>query len=303
MKTIHFPFLACILMLGACGVPASAPTVELTLTSSPMPLPDATSTLTPIPTDTQASAPLVFSPIIYGRNFDKTTFLLLGGVGGDVWLAPDLTVARFAGASQYDIHTIPNGIVQITGNAPQFSPTCKSYFVEADSNVDGSGIVGVAQGWQVTQRNVEELPPDNQFYQQVVTDWLKAEGIPAPQLDGLRVVRVDIEGDGVDEIFINASHLDESQHTTKAGDYSVVLMRKVAGNDAVTLPILGDVYHSPEPEITFPLTYSLANFMDLNQDGILEVVVDIQKWEGVGAIVYQIDDQDVIQTLRAVCPR
>lgn len=219
-----------------------------------------------------------------------------------MWLAPDITAVRFAGALEYDIHTFPSANVQMAGNAPEFSPTCKNYFVGTDAIIEGFGMVGVARGWQVLQREVEELPPDNQFYKQAVIDWLTAEGISAPQLDVLRVFRVDIEGDGVDEIFINATHLDESQHTTKAGDYSIILMRKVVGNEAVTLPILGDVYHSQEIEITFPLTYSLANFIDLNQDGVLEVVVDIQKWEGFGAIVYQVDDQDVIQTLRAVCP-
>jgi hypothetical protein len=33
----------------------------------------------------------------------------------------------------------------------------------------------------------------------------------------------------------------------------------------------------------------------LNQDGILEVVVDIQRWEGDGAAIYQIDGQDILQ--------
>jgi hypothetical protein len=81
----------------------------------------------------------------------------------------------------------------------------------------------------------------------------------------------------------------------------MILMRKVVGNDAVTLPIVADVYHSRELEMTFPRTYSLANFIDLNQDGVLEVVVDIRGWEMFGAIVFQIDGDDVIQTLRAEC--
>lgn len=51
----------------------------------------------------------------------------------------------------------------------------------------------------------------------------------------------------------------------------------------------------------FPRTYSIANFIDLNQDGVLEVVVDIQRWEGFGASVYQISGQNVIQTLKAEC--
>lgn len=36
-------------------------------------------------------------------------------------------------------------------------------------------------------------------------------------------------------------------------------------------------------------------------DGRLEVVVDVQKWDGFGARVFQIDGDDVIQTLSAEC--
>jgi hypothetical protein len=162
-------------------------------------------------------------------------------------------------------------------------------------------MVATLDGWGVTKGAVTELSADGQFYQQTVLDWLTAEGVTEPQLGTLQVFRVDVEGDGTDEIFISATPLDESQHTTRAGDYSIVLMRKVAGNDAMTIPLVADFYISKELEITYPRTYFLANFIDLNQDGILEVVVGIQKWEGFGAVVYQIDDQNVTEALRAEC--
>ena len=301
MKTIHSLFLVCVLILGACGAPTSAPTAELAATDTATPLPVAISTLTPVPIITETTvppaAPEGFSPILYGRKFDKMTFILLGGVEGEGWLTPEMSAARFTGPLQYDIHTFRGESVQLAVDALQFSPPSKGFGIRIDSPVEGSGIVGVAQGWQVLKRDVEELASDNDFYEQVVMDWLKAKGVTSPQLGVLHVFRVDIEGDSVDEIFINATHLDESQHTTQAGDHSIVLMRKVVGNDAITLPVVEDIYDSQEPEITYPTTYSLGNFLDLNQDGVLEVIVDTQAWEKFGAIIYQIKDGNVIQVL------
>jgi hypothetical protein len=181
--------------------------------------------------------------------------------------------------------------------------TCKNYFVETDEVIDEFGLVGVAQGWQVTQKAPEELLVGDDFYQKEVMVWLKDQGVVMPQVGGIRVFRIDIEGDGVDEIFISATHLDESQHLTKLGDYSIVLMRKVAGNDVVTVLLAGDVYHSQSPEITYPRTYSPGSFIDLDQDGILEVIVDIQRWEGFGAIVFRVNERSVTQLLRAECPQ
>ena len=320
LKKLLTIFMICFSLIACSQKPINPPEATTPappaqeLTSMPLPLPTSTPLASPIvpplptfpfptalPTFTpvRMEMPPDFSPILYGKKYDANTFfILLGGVGEGDWLEPNLALARFAGAWEYDVYTFAKGRFQVHGYAPEFFPTSQSYSLRTDVTLDEFGMVGVAHGWQVTQRDVEELSPANQFYEQMVIDWLIAKGISEPQLGILRIFRVDIEGDGTDEIFISATHLDESQHTTKAGDYSIILMRKVTGNDVVTLSIVGNVYHSQELEITYPRTYSLANFIDLNQDGVLEVVVDIQRWESFGAIVYQIDGLDIIDPLR-----
>ena len=167
--------------------------------------------------------------------------------------------------------------------------------------LDEFGFTAVIDGWSVTKRDVTEFSDEKGFYQQAVTDWLSSEGVKEPQVDKLKILRVDLEGDGADEIFMTATHLDDSQHITNAGDYSIVLMRKVIGNDVVTVPIVADVYSSGDGGMTFPRTYSIADFIDLNGDGVLEVVVQMTKWEGFGASVFQIDGQNVNQALTAEC--
>ena len=309
MKTIHIQILAFILILSACGAPVSIPNVESTapllptlsflptFTPSPSPAPTSPPTFTPITIIMEK--PTDFSPVVYGGKFyQKPFFLLLGGVSKEKWLAPDESVARFSGEASYSLHTLlQENKYFFWGTSPEFFPTSQSYSIHTDADINEVGLVGVLEDWTIAKRAVTELSADGQFYQQAVLDWLTTERVSVPQLDVLHVFLVDIEGDGVYEIFISASHLDESQHTTKAGDYSVVLMRKVIGNDAVTIPIVGDVYRSQELEITYPTTYSLINFIDLNQDGVLEVIVDTQKWENVGARIYQINGQDVTQAL------
>jgi len=247
--------------------------------------------------------PTDFSPVLYGgKVYDSNFFLLLGGAGTDGWLPPDESVARFSGEVTYSLHSMTQEAKYfLWGETPEFSPTCKSYTIGTEAVLDEGGFVGVVDGWAIMKRTADELPADGELYQQAVLDWLKAEGVDDPQLGTLQIFRVDIDGDGSDEIFISATRLDESQHTTQAGDYSIVLMRKISGNDVITKLIVGDVYASKEPEITYPRTYSLANFIDLNQDGVLEVVVSFFKWEGFGASVFQVDGQDMTEALRAEC--
>jgi hypothetical protein len=296
MKRQYASFLTFVLVLASCNFPSPEAATETPPTFPPIPVtPEAVTETPPSPEVDD------FSPILYKQDEGSAAFLLLGGVGENEWSTPELTVARITGVFSYDAYEMTDDRYSISGGV-EGEPICSAYFVAPETAVAGSGLVGVLQGWQVTQRNVEELASDGGFYRQVVADWLTAEGVPAPQIDSMQVLRVDIEGDGVDEVFISAHHfVDESGHMTEAGDYSVVLMRKVAGDDVLTLAVTGKIHTSAQPELTFPFTYSLANFIDLNQDGILEAVIGLKRWEGFGAAVFRIDGQETVQVLHEVC--
>jgi hypothetical protein len=138
----------------------------------------------------------------------------------------------------------------------------------------------------------------------MLSDWLQSQGNPPAEIHITRILQADLEGDGVDEILISASNFqDPSGHMAETGDYSIVLMRKVTGNDVLTIPLVKDYYVTslPEAEMSYPLTYALAGALDLNQDGSLEVIVDVSRWEGGGVIVYRVDGQIVREVLRTIC--
>ena len=308
-RVFHLSLFVCMAFLGACSVSISVPTTD-EAESIPSPIPTVTPislpTQTPpaeelpsqIPT-TEVEKAMDFSPVVYAERYDANTFFfLLGGVSRDGWFTAAESAAWFPGAATYSLHTMTEGYKYfVEGMAPDFSPAYQSYSIRTDVSLEERGMVGVLDGWDVTKREVSELSTDGEFYQQAVIDWLKSQGVDEPQPGVVQIFRVDLEGDGTDEVFISATHLDESQHMTYSGDYSVVLLRKVVENNVVTLPVVWDVYLSQEAELTFPRTYSLANFIDLDQDGVLEVVVDIQKWEGDGAAVYEVEGQHITEVL------
>lgn len=279
-------------LAAASPTPWVAGTQTALAASSAIPFPDVTQEIIERPTD--------FSPVLYGgKVYDTTFFLLLGGVSRDSWMTPETSVARFSSEVTYSLHSLTQQAKYfVWGRTPELSPTCQTYSIGTDAMLDEPGFVGVVDIWPVSKRDVTEL--SGELYQQAVLDWLTAtEGVEEAEIGTLQVIRVDLEGDGTDEIFISATRLDGQ--ITKAGDYSIVLMRKVIGNDIVTKLVAGEVYQSKDAELTFPRTYSLANFIDLNQDGVLEVVVGYLKWEGFGARVYQANGQDLNQVLQAGC--
>lgn len=248
---------------------------------------------------THPSSTTGFSPVLYAG---ETSLLVLGGVSRGTWLTPEAAVGKGVGEATYRLHSLrgSDGSV-VAGAAPErSSEMCAGYFVRSDDTAAEPGVVAVLDGWPTTKRPVTEISADA-TYEQIVVDWLTAQGSTNPEIGDLLAYRVDLEGDGVDEVLIQAARLDGSQRTTAEGDYSIVLMRKTAGDDAHTVGIVAEIHTSAEPEMTFPPEYSVADVIDLDQDGTLEVVVGVKRWEGFGAIVNRIDGENVTEVLRAIC--
>jgi hypothetical protein len=265
-------------------------------TPTPLPLPtfdfSATATFPP-----PALEEGTFSPVFYGSN----SFLLLGGFSRDQgWISAENAFAYVNNEVEYDFFN-PRGSFKLRGSTLELSPTCRYHFMRSSASLPES-MVGVASGWVTEQREIRELASNDPAYIQAVTEWFQSRGTPPGEIRITRILQADLEGDGVNEVLVSATYFkDTSGHMTETGDYSVILMRKVSGNQVLTIPLISEYYVSSAPELSYPKTYTLAEAIDLNQDGILEVVVDVSRWEGGGAIVFRVDGQNVREVLRAIC--
>jgi hypothetical protein len=340
MKKLVPTFVICISLLAACGappleggageepveepqeapaaeeppfedeIPTSAPAMPV---DSPRPsFPETALTFTPAPQSMNplsnpAQPSLTFSPILFRRYVDHYySFQLLGAYADGTWMKDEDVFDNFAYEQAVDVYDL-NGfygntlIHDITELAP---PYCGSMYIGSDMDTSSGWQFAFYQGWQVTQRPWTDISVDSDYYMEAVADWLSAQGIAAPNVQITRVVRVDLEGDGIDEVFISASYFkspNPESPLTEYGDYSIVLLRKVSGDAVITLPVVADVYHFSQPEAAYPYTYLLSSFLDLNQDGNLEVILDVTRWEGYGILVFEIKGSEIIQALTEIC--
>jgi len=228
-------------------------------------------------------------------------FYLLGGTENGQWLFPQTVIPHLPDGEAYQIFGLDGLTGTAKGKQPVFEQHCKAYQVETDSYPMGGRAVGVTGNWDVTPRFAQEIPDDHATYVEALKNWLVGQNILEPVVEISKILRIDLEGDGTEEVLISASHFVEpTGHSVEFGDYSLVVMRKVAGNSVVTIPIVADYYYQ-NVEIQFPLTYSALFVADLNNDGILEILVGVERWEGSGVIVYEVDGTNVRMVFEVIC--
>ncbi len=263
---------------------------------------------TPDSSNQALSSASTFSPILYRTYADRYfSYQLLGGYQNGVWLNDEEALSLLEYERLIDVYEYPVGWfgnTTIHNIAEMDPPFCGKFFIGSDLLETSGWQFAFYQGWQVTLRPWEEIPMTTETYIQTVRDWLVLHGIADPQVQLSRVLRVDLEGDGTDEVFIAASYFktpNPQSPLAEYGDYSIVLMRKVIGDSVSVIPIAADLYHNLKPELLFPYTYSLNSFIDLNQDGNLEVVLDVTRWEGSGMMVYEIKNGGVLQVISEIC--
>lgn len=293
MKKYWFICLFVVLML-ACNA--------LTFPSStPTPAIDFPSPVLVTPTSAESPPTSLAQPVsaIIAR-MAPGPFFLLGGTGNGEWLSPEMVLPHVADET-YQIYGLGGPDGSANGEGPALDQICQLYRVDTDLVLPDDLSVGVAGNWEVTPRLVEGFLTDTPVYVDALTDWLVGKGFPDPVVEISQILRVDLEGDGTDEVLINASHFSEpSGHDVRSGDYSLVLMRKIVGASVATVPLVADYYYQVV-ENQFPLTYATTFPADLNNDGVLEVMVGVERWEGSGVMVYEINGTTISTVFEALC--
>ena len=235
---------------------------------------------------------------------DGDTGFLLGGSRGGVWVGPSVAAAQLNGGETYRLYTLAGTAGQATGErATRYIGDPCSWVQWVTLKPEPTrGAVGVVGSWNARPRASVDLGTQSEVYRDAVAEILRSNGIPNPEVRLTRVLRVDLEGDGVDEVVLTATRLVDgaSSPQVAAGDYSIALIRKVV-NGQVQTTMLAESYFLKADTFIAPSEYTLANLVDLNGDGRLEVIVRWQYYEGNGMVVHEVVGDRVRAVLEEGC--
>ena len=162
--------------------------------------------------------------------------------------------------------------------------------------------------WDPLPRKAAALSTRNAVYQKAVEQYLAARGERAkPQI--AQIFKIDLEGDGVDEVVISAMRLknaqwsagNEPQHSgmvfrAEPGDYSLVLLRKIVAGKVREIPVCG-FFAGKNKDGRPPTMHKVIGFADLDGDGVLEILTDSSYYEGFWFGVHAVQKDKVREVL------
>jgi hypothetical protein len=243
------------------------------------------------------------------------TGYFFGGSENGKWVKADQAAKSTAKKTTYQVYSLTKQTGQITAGKPKsVEEPCPDTLTVSLSSKPKDGVIGLAATWNALPRKPVIADATQSVYVEAVRDFLKSRGIADPKVRITRIVRVDLDGDGEEEVLISATNYfteDKSDHSAalfpeapidspRPGNYSVVILRRLVASKVQTQLVAGELYPKPDEPVA-PNVYQVAAVLDLNGDGKLEVIVHSFYYEGGQTTIYRCQPDKIEEVLSVEC--
>jgi hypothetical protein len=228
---------------------------------------------------------------------------LLGGVENGKYVNAKTTFGKLSGKQSYSLFGIRGKTGELTATVESPDVPCEEFYY-AKTELEGQkGIaIGTKRDWNPVPRTPRSINLKDKTYLNIVAGILRAKGLPRSKAIIEQAVKVDLDGDGTEEVVLTASSYGGNiAPSAEAGDYSFVLVRKIVGGKAKNI-MIAEEYIKKAVEFGAPSRFEISAIADLNGDGKMEIVQYGEYYEGSGAGAYEITDKAVqIKALETGC--
>ncbi len=238
---------------------------------------------------------------------------LLGAIADGKAIKADDEPKSMSDETTYHVYGLTQSLGEAKGNKPNHEEVpCEATFSVPLSKTPGKSVIAVAAGWNALPRKVQSLDTTQKVYLDTVRDFLKTKGIEQPKVKIESILRVDLDGDGEEEVLISATnYFSKDNHLpmrSPAGSSSMVLLRRQVAGQVETQLVAGEVHPEAYPKAAqeegrfdAPNAYKVIAILDLDGDGKMEIVVGSNYYEGKEITIYRCDPKKVEALLSVAC--
>ena len=238
---------------------------------------------------------------------------LFGAISDGKWIKADETAKLIGDETTYRVYGLTQALGDAKGNKPKRADgPCEETLAVSLSPQPEKGVIALAALWNALPRKPRMADTTQQVYVDAVRDFLKTKGIEQPKVKIDNILRVDLDGDGEDEVLISATNYFSKDNSvpmrSPAGSYSMLLLRRVVAGKVETQLIAGEFHPKAYPKAAqeegrfdAPNAYKVIATLDLDGDGKMELVVGSNYYEGEEITIYRCDPKKVEALLSVSC--
>ena len=235
---------------------------------------------------------------------------LFGAIANGKWIKADETANLLSDETTYRVYGLTQAFGDAKGDKPKPADApCDETLTVSLSSQPAKGVIALAAPWNALPRKPQVIDPTQKVYLDAVRDFLKTKGIDQPKVKIDNILRIDLDGDGEEEVLISATnYLSKDGRVpmrSPAGSYSMALLRRVVAGKVETQLIEGEFhpkgYIRKGDNFDAPNAYKVIAVLDLDGDGKMEVVVGSNYYEGEQITIYRCDPEKVEPLLSVAC--
>src|SRR5438132_2238867 len=235
---------------------------------------------------------------------------LFGATSNGKWIKADETAKLIGHETTYRVYGLTQALGDAKGDKPKpANGPCEQTLAVSLSPETENGVIAIAAPWNALPRKPQVTDPTQKAYVDAVRDFLKTKGIKQPKVKIENILRVDLDGDGEDEVLISATNYFDKENRvpmrSPAGRYSMALLRRVVAGKVETQLVEGEfhpkAYVRKEDSFDAPNVYKVIATLDLDGDGKMEIVVGSSYYEGEAMTIYRCDPKKCEALLSVGC--
>ena len=236
---------------------------------------------------------------------------LFGASSEGKWIKADEASKSLTDGAIYRVYGLTQSLGDAKGGkASAEDAPCEQTFSVSLSPKPDNGVIAIAAPWNALPRKVQLLDPTQKVYVDAVRDFLKTKGIAEAKVKIGNIIRVDLDGDGEEEVLISTTNYftkdDSVPMRSPAGSYSAVILRRVVNGKVETQLVEGEFFpkaysSSDQSSFNAPNAYKVVAVLDLDGDGKMEIIVGSRYYEGEATTIYRCDPKKIEAVLDVGC--
>jgi hypothetical protein len=241
---------------------------------------------------------------------DVESGFLFGAISNGKWIKADKTAKLLTQKTTYRVYGLTQALGEAKGGKPKaVEDVCTDTLAVSLSPKPEEGVIALAAPWNALPRKPTVTDPTQKAYVDAVREFLETKEIKQPEVKIDNILRVDLDGDGEEEVLISATNYfeepDRVPMRSPDASYSMVLLRRVVAGKVETQVVAGEfhpkAYVSKEGSFDAPSIYKVIATLDLDGDGKMEVVVHSHYYEGGETTIYRCIPKKVKALLSVAC--